>query len=1818
MKKRVAALAIALGCFIGFLIVFTEITEIDPLLRRTVLRAAPPQLQEHLRPWRAPLVTSSSPEQGQSDVLPHSPITLTFLTAMHPSTVERNISLEPQVPGQFSWQDERTLVFTPTPPWPTGTKITVKVSRGARSRLLRRMEETFTLDFTVLGSPLVVGTEPSQQVQCIHNPDHIAITFSHLMDEASVESHLSIEPQIRDLELAWAEETLVISGDFRSGTTYQVALTKGTRDAAYGLPMAEDFVWAFMIVERRPDLAVTGPGRVGMLEAEAPFQLSFMSLNLSRIDLALYALDGLTFVALHSLPAEDWEQYRPEGNPIREWSASSEAQADLETSQKVKVDSLPPGLYFLAVDSPEGARTSQLLAVSRSASILKRAPEQVLVWVVELSDGNPAADCEVTIYERDGRVLATGRTDREGVFKSSLPRETGALLAIAQREDDVAVCAEEWSAVVGAEAVEGLFKPADTMQDPGLVEGVAGARVYAYTDLPIYRPGQEVHFKAIVRHDDAGRYSLLPTDTMVPIVVTDEAGRTVYQETLQLTPFGSISSSFPLSKEIAAGWYRLVVSVGGEKHESHFQVERSRRTGYTVSVTTDQPGYVRGDVMTATVSASYDFEVPVAGAQVSYSLYAANYLPPLPGNDFWDAGQEGALDQGPEGSSQLQTANSIRRSDSEKQTVVSGQGVTDDAGRFTVALPTDMESQRPDGSTSSPRRLVEGLTSSQFCTLEATVTAPSQQPVSASTSFPIHQSSFYIRLRPERRVARVGQEVAFDVQTIGTEGLVLSPALSPSTLLKINSVEGEACPEPCLRVEGQPQGQVRLRYALDLVEWHREGDSGDWREKSTQVTRGSLHTDGQGQARIAFKPSIRGTYRLRIEGEDRRGNRIANGTHLWVSEAGQRVGWRWPEGDQLELITDKVHYRVGEVAEVMVLSPYQRATALLTVERGRVMAWRAVELEGYSDTVSVPVEPEYFPNAFVSVTLIPGYHPDGELPGFKIGYARLTVESAEKELMISLSPEKERYQPGEEVIYIVRTADGEGRPLSAEVSLAVVDAASSETAGIIEAFYGQRGLAVHTAESSVVHLGREGLARGSENPAMGEAFSSPQNSVSEGTSQLQPGISNPWSSPGWPSLDAPEVAYWNPAVVTDKEGQAKVSFRLSGERCPELVLSEACPEPRRRVEGHNRRKGLTTWRVLAQGVTVDTRVGAATADLVVSQDLTVKPVSPPFLRMGDQLVVGGLLHNHTDKPLETAVTLTATGLELRDPLSRTVVISAGGTVRIDWPATVSQKSTATMALSATGGAIADEVKMVVPILPFGDEGGLTDAGGLEDEIVLTVSVPKNAITAALTIKGFPSLLALTVDSLDYLQSYPYGNTEQTASWLLAVASIRQTLRELDREDETLSQELARQGQAALWRLYRFQGDGGGWGWWEDSEPSPYLTVQVVHSLIQAQKAGFSVDEVVLERGVRALQDDLKVVEDPNLGAYLLYILTEAGEGSPALADSIADRQGELAPWAQVCLAMTMHALGRADDASVLVANLVREATATVGTAHWEERKLADEAMASEISTTALALQALLQIEPDSPLIPKALDWLIRVQQDGHWHTSRETAAVVAALSEYLVKGERVPDHRYQVLVNDQVVGSGVSTGENMAVPVRFVVTELAEGDNEVRLIKEGKERLHYALTLHHYWSRESLEPARALGGPSLYREYFDPVTGEPKTEYGVGDLIGVRLRVEVPEEMWYVTVEDPLPAGVEAVEGSVKAESGQGGGLHFEKREEKAALFIQRLEAGEHVYRYLVQATVPGRFQAMPALIYPVYEPNLWGRSASGLLQVESLTFALK
>jgi hypothetical protein len=132
-------------------------------------------------------------------------------------------------------------------------------------------------------------------------------------------------------------------------------------------------------------------------------------------------------------------------------------------------------------------------------------------------------------------------------------------------------------------------------------------------------------------------------------------------------------------------------------------------------------------------------------------------------------------------------------------------------------------------------------------------------------------------------------------------------------------------------------------------------------------------------------------------------------------------------------------------------------------------------------------------------------------------------------------------------------------------------------------------------------------------------------------------------------------------------------------------------------------------------------------------------------------------------------------------------------------------------------------------------------------------------------------------------------------------------------------------------------------------------------------------------------------------------------------------------------------------------------------------------------------------------------------------------------------------------------------------------------------------------------------------------------TGELTTQARLGELVQVRLTLTVPEDMPYFMVEDMLPAGIEALDTSLKttsaaadapelAEAGERPPWwHFgrtEIRDNRVALFATDLPRGTYVYTYLARATTLGSFQALPATAMRTYAPEVFGRSAGTLFTV--------
>jgi uncharacterized protein YfaS (alpha-2-macroglobulin family) len=191
-------------------------------------------------------------------------------------------------------------------------------------------------------------------------------------------------------------------------------------------------------------------------------------------------------------------------------------------------------------------------------------------------------------------------------------------------------------------------------------------------------------------------------------------------------------------------------------------------------------------------------------------------------------------------------------------------------------------------------------------------------------------------------------------------------------------------------------------------------------------------------------------------------------------------------------------------------------------------------------------------------------------------------------------------------------------------------------------------------------------------------------------------------------------------------------------------------------------------------------------------------------------------------------------------------------------------------------------------------------------------------------------------------------------------------------------------------------------------------------------------------------------------------------------------------------------------------------------------------------------------------------------------------------------------------------------------------TLLRGGANTIRIVlgtpgEEPRGNLYYDASLlasHLPPGGVFPEHQSHAGSIAVQREYVHQGNSEPATSFRQGDLVQVSLTLDVPDESWYVLVEDPLPAGFEPVErppdsggeglevqGELPAVGQEASRTTLQFHDGRAVFSIDHLAPGRHTYTYLAQAVFAGSFVAMPSQTSLIYEPDVW--SNSGSLRIE-------
>lgn len=368
----------------------------------------------------APRVTAVIPADGATDILPDSPITITFSAPMDRAATAGAVVLDPNVGVSLNWTDDRTLVVSPRPGLPISTTLTVRVSVAARSRLARPMARESVSRFTTLARPYLVASAPAPDARFVYTPDRVTLTFNRPLDRDSLEHGLVITPTLPNLHYAWNGNAVTLFGFFAPRTRYELTVPRTVVDARYQLPLDQDIRLSFTTTGQYPHFALLNLARYLDFAPNQTIRLETQVVNISRLDTALYALSSEEFVANLTAPFDTWQDYQPPGAPLKTWRVGVEPALDQYHRSELALEPLAAGFYYVRVTTPEGPSDAQLLVVTDLVVKVERSLERVQVSVTDRRAGAPVAQAALAVYDMRGEKIGAGVTGPDGAWESSL------------------------------------------------------------------------------------------------------------------------------------------------------------------------------------------------------------------------------------------------------------------------------------------------------------------------------------------------------------------------------------------------------------------------------------------------------------------------------------------------------------------------------------------------------------------------------------------------------------------------------------------------------------------------------------------------------------------------------------------------------------------------------------------------------------------------------------------------------------------------------------------------------------------------------------------------------------------------------------------------------------------------------------------------------------------------------------------------------------------------------------------------------------------------------------------------------------------------------------------------------------------------------------------------------------------------------------------------------------------------------------------------------------------------------------------------------
>lgn len=874
----------------------------------------------------------------------------------------------------------------------------------------------------------------------------ISATFSTAVTLDAARKALTAKPAIPGLDQGYLTGDgtgYEVTVDLDDHTTYELAITELAD--SFGQQLTAPARTTLKTGEARPRLSM----QRGIYALEASARgYPLWSRNLSKVSVECAAIPKakLVQVLTTDMNYDPWGG-NSDDKPIAWKALGVSARTSLQRPKKSKkwvetdlafaplcgASDTSRGVFLAEVTSDElvedpnrgwlTPRRNRVLAnVTDLGVLLEVGQASGLVWVTSIASGTPVEGAAVTVYTPAGKAVFTGTTSRDGLLKipssallkSQPPADnpeaaedwdgyrSQRLLAVIEHGDDLAVVDGNWSNGIqtwnfGARGDHG--------------GGPSKLRGFIQSDRGLYRPGETVHFKGLMREVSNGRPPRLPAGKRVAVEITDSRGQVVTTQDAVLSRFGGFAFDVALGADAALGDYYVAATLAGQVFRERFSVEEFRAAGFELALETTGAPPRPGDPLHVTLDAKYLFGAPLVGGKVEWGLRKRAHAVRFDGWDDYTFDSD--------------TENgwwSYRyRNQDYGEMVSDGTGETDAQGQLKI--------ETRDEATS--------FTGPVDYILSTSVKDPSDQALSKSTVITAHRTAFYLGLHANEFEQAVGMPFGVNLVALAPDGSRFATKAHLSFTRTVNQCSWSGSGRSHYHCDSHPQLAM---------------------ERDVQIAAGGSHTE-----RIV--PNEPGEYVVKIEAVDAQGQPVTAASMIWVIGKGEAF-WSGDEGDRMTVIAGKPKYEVGETAKLIAQANLTAPTALITIERDGILDARVQRMASASAGLAVPIEDRFAPNVFARVAMVSGRHGAGDArrPMFKMGLVELQVAGAPKQLDVAIALDRDHVRPGEPVTGKI-TVTQRGAPVAAEVSLSAADEGvlqliRYETPNPMKTFYAPYGLGV--------------------------------------------------------------------------------------------------------------------------------------------------------------------------------------------------------------------------------------------------------------------------------------------------------------------------------------------------------------------------------------------------------------------------------------------------------------------------------------------------------------------------------------------------------------------------------------------------------------------------------------------------------------------------------------------------------------------------------------------------------------------------------------